>query len=199
MKLDKVAELNLGEHTNAALFGRPFFEHFVIQLDYPNSKMRIIDHESINLNKLKNIKLIKQRGSGMPIVEISLKEDKSIWLLLDTGNNGGIVIERNVAKSMGWLDTLERNSVISTGANSSAVSEDFRVPWIKFGPFELENVLISIPEEGQRTHLVSQHKTTGSRIKGKRVQGAIGYDVLKHFLITLDYRGGYAHIGLPEE
>ena len=69
---------------------------------------------------------------------------------------------------------------------------------MQFGPFELENVLVTIPAEGKNSYLDSQYEKTGSRLKGKKVQGIIGYDVLKHFLITVDYKGGHAHIGLPE-
>jgi hypothetical protein len=197
-EVDDAVEINLGFHDNALLFGAGFFRQFVIQLDYPNQKMRLITHDSVNLNDTENIKMLKQRGSGMPIVEVMLSNEKSIWLVLDTGNNGGMVVKRSVAQSMGWLDEIERESGISTGVNTSGMTESFRIPWLKFGPFEMENVLVSIPAKGESANLESQYKTTGTHIRGKKVQGLIGYDVLKHFLITIDYKSGHAHIGLPE-
>jgi len=60
-------------------------------------------------------------------------------------------------------------------------------------------VLVTIPAEGESSNLESQYQKTGSRIKGQKIQGLIGYDVLKHFLITIDHRSGHAHIGLPDE
>ncbi|MGS0498395.1 signal protein PDZ [Pseudoalteromonas sp. S1727] len=198
-ELDNLTEVNLGFHTTSLLFGAGFFNQFVMQLDYPNQKMRLITHDSIKLRDLENIKMQTQKGSGMPIVEVGLQDGQSVWLLLDTGNNGGLVIERKVARQMGWLDNLDITSGISMGANSIATTESFRIPTLKFGPFELENVLVSIPAEGQKAYLESQYEATGSRIKGRKVQGLIGYDVLKHFLITIDYKNGHAHIGLPDE
>lgn len=198
-EIDDAVALNLGPHNNAMLFGAGFFRQFVMQLDYPNNKMRLITHDAINLNKLENIKVTKQKGTGLPIVKVELANEKSIWLLLDTGNNGGMVIERKVARSLGWLDNFERESGISSGVNRSATTESFRIPWLKFGPFEMEHVLVSIPAAGEKTNLENQYETTGTRIKGKKVQGLIGYDVLQHFLITIDYKNGHAHIGLPEE
>ena len=198
-ELDNLTEVNLGFHTTSLLLGAGFFQQFVMQLDYPNQKMRLITHDSIKLRELENIKMQTQKGSGMPIVEVGLQDGETVWLLLDTGNNGGIVIDRKVARKMGWLDNLDVEAAISMGANTLATTESFRIPSLKFGPYELENVLVSVPAEGQTAYLESQYETTGSRIKGRKVQGLIGYDVLKHFLITIDYKNGHAHIGLPED
>jgi predicted aspartyl protease len=197
--INDAVEINLGHHENSLLFGAGFFRQFVMQIDYPNQKMRLITHDALDLSKMKNIKMEKQKGSGMPIVEVELSEGKSIWLILDTGNNGGMVVYRNVARKMVWIENIDRESQISRGATTSAVTETFRIPWLKFGPFEMENVQVSIPDEGETANLRSQFATTNTRIKGRNVEGLIGYDVLKHFLITIDYRRGNAHIGLPEE
>lgn len=197
-KLSKVVEANLGYHTNGLLFGADFFKKFIIQLDYPNKKMRLANHGSINVAKFQNINIQKQKGTNMPIVKVGLSDDKYLWLLLDTGNTGGMFVKRMVAKKMGWLEARESQLSVSMGVNSTLETESFRVPQLQFGPFELENVLVTIPAEGSNSYLESQYEKTGSKIKGRRVQGIIGYDVLKHFLLTIDYKGGYAHIGLPE-
>lgn len=198
-ELDKIAEVSLGYHTNGLLIGGGFFNKFVTQLDYPNKKMRLISQDSIDVAKFKNIEIQSQKGTGMPIVKIGFPNDRHLWLLFDTGSSGGMVIGRKVARRMGWLDKVVTESTLSMGVNSIVETERFRIPLLNFGPFELENVLVTIPAEGRNSYLESQYKKTGSRIKGKKVEGIIGYDVLKHFLITIDYKGGYAHIGLPEE
>jgi hypothetical protein len=87
---------------------------------------------------------------------------------------------------------------MSSGVNAIAITESFRIPEFKIGPFVLEDVLVSIPAEGQSANLQSQYSTSGSRIRGRKVQGLIGYDVLQHFLLTIDYKGGHVHLGLPE-
>ncbi|QBG37184.1 retropepsin-like aspartic protease [Litorilituus sediminis] len=198
-KLNNLAEISIGHHTNGLLLGAGLFSDFITQLDYPNKKMRLITQDSIDITKFKNIEMQSQKGTGMPIVKINLPDDKYLWLLLDTGNAGGMVVKRKVAKKMGWLEKTERKSTISIGVNSMVEAETFRVPQLQFGPFKLENVLVTIPAEGESSNLENQYQKTGSRIKGKKVQGLVGYDVLKHFLITIDYKGGHAHIGLPDE
>lgn len=198
-KLTKIVEVFLGSHTNGLLLGSGFFNKFVAQLDYPNKKMRLITHDSIDAAQFTNIEVQSQKGTGMPIVKIGLPNDKHLWLLLDTGNAGGIVMERKVANRMGWLEDIDTESSVSMGVNAMAVTETFRIPQLQFGPFVLENVLVSVPAEGEKSYLESQYQKVGSRIKGRKVQGIIGYDVLKHFLITIDYKGGHAHVGLPEE
>lgn len=197
-ELDKLVEISFGHHTTGLLFGSGFFNKFVTQLDYPNKKMRLISQDSVDVAKLENIEVQSQKGTGMPIVKIGLPNDKHLWLLFDTGNAGGMVVGRKVARKMGWLDELDSQATLSMGVNTIVETESFSIPSLKFGPFELENVLVTIPAEGKSSYLESQYQKRGSRIKGKKVQGIIGYDVLKHFLITIDYKGGYAHIGLPE-
>lgn len=116
-KLNKVAEINMGYHTNGLLLGGGLFNDFVTQLDYPNKRMRLITQDSIDVDKFKNIEMRSQKGTGMPIVKIGLPDDKHLWLLLDTGNAGGMVVERKVAKKMGWLDKIDSKSTISIGIN----------------------------------------------------------------------------------
>ena len=56
------------------------------------------------------------------------------------------------------------------------------------------------PEEGGSLNIQSQFEpAAGSRVKGRKVEAIIGYDVLKHFVLTIDYYGGRMHVGLPKE
>lgn len=197
-KLNSLVEVNLGFHDNALLLGAGFFNMFILQLDYPNRKLRFVSHDAVNMRELRNVRAEQDKGSGMPIVEVEIAEGKKIWLLLDTGNSGGMLVDRLVAESMGWLDQLEVETQLSAGVNKIAVTESFRIPEFKIGPFVLEDVLVSIPAEGESANLQSQHSALGSRIRGRKIQGLIGYDVLQHFLITIDYKGGHVHMGLPQ-
>ena len=196
--VDKITEMNLGHHSSGLLFGSSFFDKFVTQFDYPNRKMRLVSEDSIDVAKFQNIEARRQKVTGMLIVKVGLADNKHLWLILDTGNSGGVVVDRSVANKMGWLEGIESESTITMGVNSLKETESFRIPQLKFGPFELENVLVTIPAEGNNSTLTNQHYWAGSKIKGKKVQGIIGYDILKHFLITVDYKRGHAHIGLPE-
>ncbi len=198
-QIDGLVAAQLGFHTNGLLLGAGFFDKFIVQLDYPNSRMRLITRDSLDLGKVENIKMRAQRGTGRPVVRVKLSEERSAWLLLDTGSSGGIMIKRSVADNLGWLDSKGISTNLSRGVNSFATTQSLRIEEFTFGPFTLENVLVSFPAEGQIANLESQFSTTGTRIKSVKAEGLLGYDILKHFVLTIDYKLGHAHIGLPEE
>ena len=83
--------------------------------------------------KFKNIEIQSQKGTGMPIVKIGLPDDRHLWMILDTGNAGGMVVERKVASKLGWLSGGDRKSTVSTGVNTTIETESFRIPLLQFG------------------------------------------------------------------
>ncbi|MDY6976358.1 MAG: aspartyl protease family protein [Pseudomonadota bacterium] len=195
-ELDSLVEGNLGHHSNGLLLGASFFQNFIVQLDYPNKKMRLITRDSVNMYDVANVRTVVQQGSGMPIAQIEIN-GKAHWLLIDTGNSGSLFVDRKVASRVGLLDKVEATSE-SYGVNGSGVNEFATADTVKFGPYEISDVKVSFPTEGQKTHIESQYKELGSRLGGKKVVGLIGYDLLKDFIVTLEYSTAKMHIGLPE-
>lgn len=195
--LDNLVSAPFGHPNNQIILGAGFFSRFVVQIDYPQSKMRIMSRDAINLKDIKNVKMQPDIGTGKPIVRVKLNNEMSAWLLLDTGNAGGIMIDRKVAKNKQWLEKYSSKSSVSRGVNTVGFTEVFRLPSIKFGPYELENVLTSVPGENQSTNITHQSDIKWSHIKGKKVRGLLGYDVLKHFVVTIDYKRGYMHVIAP--
>lgn len=195
-KLDSLVETNLGHHSNGMLLGAGFFNSFVVQLNYPHRKIRLVTRDSVNMKEVANVPATTQQGTGMPIAQVEIN-GVPLWLRIDTGNAGTILINRRAASKADLLEKVEGTST-SFGANSSGVNEFSTSDMVKFGPFEISNVKVSFPAEGQTTNLESQYKRTGSRIGGKRVVGLIGYDLLKDFVVTLDYRYGRLHINVPQ-
>ena len=82
------------------------------------------------------------------------------------------------------------------GSNSSGRMQQFNLPTITFGAFDIADTIVWVPAEGETTALFEKRSSTGSRIKRNRrnSQGLLGYDVLKHFVVTIDYKSGYVHI-----
>ena len=195
-ELDSLVEISLGHHSNGMLLGAGFFTNFIVQLDYSRSKMRLFSRDAVDMAKVANVMAVSQKGSGMPIARIHI-DGEAFWLRVDTGNSGTILIDRRSASRAGLLEQVEGTST-SFGANGSGVNEFATSKLVKFGPYEISDVKVSFPAEGQKTHLESQYERTGTRIGGKRVVGLIGYDLLKDFIVTLDYRYGKLHIALPE-
>ncbi|TWX74217.1 aspartyl protease family protein [Colwellia sp. C1TZA3] len=55
--LDNVVESFIGHHSDQLLLGAGFFSNFVVQLDYPKRKIRLITHDLIDMQKLANVKM----------------------------------------------------------------------------------------------------------------------------------------------
>lgn len=200
IELDDMVDFQLGPSGDAILLGSSFFSLFIVQIDYPNNKMRLLTRDTFDLKKLKNIEMHNQKGTGLPIVKVNFNKNDSAWLLLDTGNTGGIMVERSYANKLEWLESYQTETGLVIGVNKIKGTESFRIDSLKFGPYTLENVLVTVPAEGERSNLESRYEvSTGSRLRGRRVRGLLGYDILKHFVLTIDYKTGSAHISLPEE
>lgn len=203
LTLNKLVELDFGGEERGLILGAGFFDDFVTQIDYPNQRIRLINKDSIDMHKLRNVRAKRDASSYMPIVNVTLNQEDKVWLMLDTGMNGGILVERSVVSNKGWLDG--RFKVVrtdSTGVTRSQKIESFLLPSVEIGPFELENTIVSTPVEGQDitiSNTVGEKQSTNTRIKGNRVEGLLGYDILKHFVVTIDYDKGYIHLGLPED
>ena len=136
-ELDNIVQSSLGYHTNGLLLGGGFFDKFVVQLDYPNSKMRLMTHDTVSVKDFKNIEIQRQKGTGMPIVKVRLHDQKSLWLLLDTGNAGGMIVNRQVANKMGWLENRETQSTVSAGVISNARTGEFSNTVVRFWSIQL--------------------------------------------------------------
>ncbi|KZN40315.1 aspartyl protease family protein [Pseudoalteromonas luteoviolacea] len=194
--LEGLPALDLGDPSDSLLFGRGFFKLFNTQIDYPNRRIRLLTHDHLDLKKYENIDFKIQKGYGQPIVKVEIEGD-SAWMLLDTGFTGGIMIERRYADKFGWLDT-DNQKVEFSGVNTSSETENVRAKEVKFGPFTLSNVRVTFPAKGNNVNLVSQYSSTDSHVKGVKVKGIVGYDVFKHFVMTMDMKDGHLHISAPK-
>lgn len=199
--LKGLVDLNVGPPDRQLLIGAGFFENFVVQIDYPNQRMRLITRDSIDLKRLKNVESKRDPdGGGSPLVKVRLNDQRDVWLIMDTGSNGGVLIDRPVAKKFKWLEQYPVTSGISWGATAGGQMDRFVLPKLTFGGFEIGNPTVSVPAAGQDMELFKKEGNTGSRIrKGRgRYQGLLGFDVLKHFVVTIDYKRGHVHVAPPE-
>ncbi|MDO6611311.1 aspartyl protease family protein [Shewanella sp. 1_MG-2023] len=199
IELDELAGLRLGHHEVQILLGAGLLEKFIFQIDYPNSRLRIFERGSVDLASLGNIPMQIDRAKGQPIVKVSLNGQQDSWLVLDTGNSGGLFLKRSIATKFDWLEEFGSQSGVTIGANQLGVVDNFQLPEVKFGPYTLESVRVTVPAEGQKESVSGRGDVSFSKIKGKNIKGLLGYDVLKHFVLTIDYKAGNMHIGVPED
>ena len=194
--LNDVVEFSMGHHSRGLLLGATFFHPFVMQIDYPANKIRLLTRDSVDMNKAANVNSTADKEHGMPIAQIEIN-GQPLWFLVDTGNSGGIFMERRYASMAGLFESVEGEGY-SSGVNSSGIQEVATAKTVQFGPFEISDVKVRFPAPGETTNLESQYSTTSTRIKGKRIAGILGFGLFKDFLLTIDYQTGKIHVALPE-
>lgn len=180
------------------LLGQPFLSNFIVQFDYPNQKIRLLPHSAVDMKKVANVELKKSRGRNLPVIKVDIAKDESVWLTLDTGNTGGLVVSRQLAEEHQWLNQLPAIKHGASGVTGSGEVESFQIPYLKVGPYELEDVFVTVPAQGQKMNISDKtSRTTAGVQKGIHAKGLLGYDVLKHFVLTLDTKNWRAHIAAP--
>jgi predicted aspartyl protease len=194
--------LPLQTHSIDFVIGLPFFDLFIVQIDYPNRRMRIIDRESLDLRKYSNVKMRRAGGVGHAQVRVELNGDHTAWLMFDTGNSGSILLRRSIADRRGWLEQYQSVSDTVIGVNGTPVPiETFSLPSMTIGSIELENVQVSVPANGddiQVSEFDPIEWSTGTRIKkGRKTDGILGFDVLQHFVVTIDFKRSLLNLDIP--
>lgn len=174
--------------------GAGFLESFILQIDYPNSRMRLITHDAIDMKKVGNVLLRYEHEFNTPAVQVTL-DGGDRWLTLDTSHAGPTLIRRIIAEDEGWIPKYLKET--------NAVRELLVLPSFKIGPFELTDVPVEVPAPGVQSNVGGfrrQGVDLDSRLrKGVRVSGTIGYEVLRHFVVTIDYEREAMHIATPAE
>lgn len=182
-------------HGYDLVLGVPFFREHLIQIDYPNSRLRLISHSSVDISKYSNVEIISQRDSLVSTNTLrkndpSLKVFKTelngqpFWLTLDTTELSGIKILADDAANLGLKIS---NNEIPTIIDS-----------VKIGPFNLENVSVSVIDFGEGI-IKSGKITTGTRVEQSvESAGIIGFDILQHFILTLDFKNDHALLQVGE-
>lgn len=170
------------------VLGVPFFREHVVQIDYTKSRLRLMSHSSADISKFSNVEMISQRDSLFSNKTLN-KNDPSLkvfkteldgqpfWLTFDTTELNGISILADDASKLGLSSNNDKSMFINS---------------VKIGPFELDNV--SIKKMDLRSGIMSRGKiTTGTRVEQSvESKGILGFDILQHFVLTIDFKNNYA-------
>ncbi len=169
-----------------------FLQDYILQVEYPNRRMRLLSRDALPMRKLKNVP--SRKG---PLIKVNLNGEKDLWLLVSTEWALGIFVEHHIAKQAGWLDRypVKQHGPEILGHSST----EFRLPSVTIGPHELGNVQVLVYADGKRSRLAKRYNYTGSHLPDRSyAKGIVGYEVLKHFVVTVDYKSGHTHLGIPE-
>lgn len=185
------------------LIGLPFLKLLIVQIDYPNKRIRFFSRDSIDLKSHANVDIEHGNEESKLVASVELEGGEKVNLLFDTGSTAGLVINHHFAEKRGWLEKYRVGTGALSGIGTTLSIDALRIPYLKLGPFELENVKAVTPvEKGMPTNY-SQKKErpkVGSRISdGEGYIGILGGDVLKHFVVTLDAKNALMHIAEPAQ
>ncbi len=200
-KLRDVVGLDLSSTEIQLLIGSSLMRPLVLQFDYPNQQMRAVQRKSFDLSKLKNVQTKRDTSSSRPLVRVTVDDKVNLWLILDTGFDGGIMLDRETAQRYGWL--TESTESLGVDVNSSGMTETFNLPSVQLGPYQIPNLSATVPARGENNLPMFRETTTvGSNLARNRrdydgLIGLIGHEALRHFVLTLDYARAHVHIAVP--
>lgn len=191
-----VVEKTIGEAD--LLLGLQFFRRLVLQIDYPSSKFRYMTRSASTLAEHANIEMRRSEGFTSPLVKVEVG-GRSLWVMLDTGAAGSIYLPRRTAKEGGWLDHAKpAGKMEAQGVTKEVEVELMVLDRLKIGPYELEAIPLAVQNH------VEAHKHRPEAKLGSRVVAAeeappalLGFDILRHFVVTIDYDAGLLHLYDP--
>ena len=196
LRFDYLGEVTMRSENTQLLVGGDFLQHFIVQFDYPNQRMRWLTRDALDLDKISNVPSRVDKHTNSVIAKVRLNNEQDLWVTVDTGATSGLWINRSLAARRGWLKKHNAKTALARGANAAGEIEQFRLPKVQIGDFETTNTLVSVPASGQQQELFSRTTRPGSKMlrsKGK-ARGLLGWDALKDFVVTIDYRIGKLHL-----
>ena len=168
------------------------FDNLIIQIDFPNSRMCFISREALDLRQEQNIELDSGARFGTPTIRVTLNNDFETWLDFSPSFGGGLRVDEFTARSL-ELEPTESNQNPASPFLSSTLNT------LTFGPYELGGIPVQYPKDGVRSNLTRRQETlTNTNIQADRqTRGRIGMEVLKHFIVTMDFEAERMHVFAP--
>lgn len=169
------------------------FEDFIIQLDFPNSKLCFFPRKAIDMRQMQNIDLASDAQFGDPVVKVKLNNKVDTWLKFSPSYSGGVLLDSIVAEELGLYD----NARLPSAINSQTLANTVEI--LQFGPFEMGAIKAEFPRQGINDNLAtrSQSKVGTNIPQGTESRGSIGIDVLRHFVVTIDLKSERMHLFAP--
>ncbi len=170
------------------------FQDVVIQMDYPQSRMCVLPLTSINLEDAANISM-RTTLLGAPAIEVIFNGKEHVWLDFQIGYPGGVSIDFETAEDMGFM---QESPADADGSGTAATTTES----LAFGPYELGGINTTYStEEGPRVRRSSLEdgllRANRPRNRSVQTHGELGYEIMQHFVITVDFNETRMHIFAP--
>lgn len=157
----------------------------VVQVDFPNGRWRYIARRLAGLSHYRNLDVRRVEPGDRLLVAIDLADGERMWMEFGSVRDGELLIRPEIAARRGWV---RESGAEAAGRTTGGSRTRFRIPALQIGPFALEDVP-AVTDAGANRDIDDGD--------ARASDGVIGYELLRHFLLTLDFSGGLAHIDAP--
>ncbi|HEV7349227.1 aspartyl protease family protein [Telluribacter sp.] len=180
--------LHLAEYVGVpvhGIFGHEVFNNFVVTIDFSTKQLILM--------KPGRYRYRSRKGDRYPITIEDTKpftnavalladgREHPIRVVIDTGAGHALLLDKSSDERIQLPEKLIRTQV-GRGLNGVINGSLGRIERVRFGRFELDNVLASFPDSN----------AYGSKLPDRTSrQGNIGCELLRRFKVTMNYHDGY--------
>lgn len=180
--------LHLSEYVGVpvhGIFGYDIFNNFVVTIDF--------NRKELILEKPDRYKYRKRKGDKYPISIEDTKpftnavalfadgREHPIRVIIDTGAGHALFLDKTKENIIPLPEKVIRTQ-LGRGLNGVINGSLGRIERIKFGRFELDNIVASFPDSA----------SFGSKLPDREErQGNVGCELLRRFKVTMNYQGRY--------
>jgi len=158
-----------------ALVGGAFLAHYVLELDFPRSRVRFLDADRYRVPERATggaVSLPLRLVANRPILEIAIGTAR-VPAVISTGAPGTLIVPGGWAKEGGVRPDPEANAEIKSQPGTGRL-EAGTAERVAIGPFEDRDVPLLVAPDGLYD-------------AGPRSEALLGVDYLKRFVVRIDY------------
>jgi PDZ domain/Aspartyl protease len=171
------------------ILGYELFSRFVVMIDYEAKKMILMRPENFKPKKSYQALPIRIEDTK-PFVELTISVRDSSQMtakfLVDTGASHGLLIEEDSDKRLRMPDK-NISSILGRGIAGIITGKISRTKLLKFGKYELNDLITSFPDD------YAYRDSVGSKNFTPR-NGSVGGDLLSRFTVIFNFPGEMMYI-----
>ena len=164
------------------LLGCPFFNRFVVEVDYAARQVHFIDPAKFDFSRENEIVAFEIEGGNIfAKATVTLPNGRSAEgrFLIDTGWRSALSFTSPFVRAQGLPGAVRAISATSgVGIGGPVVSRIGRIGALQLGKFRIENPFVEFSE------------TSNGVLADPGMAGIIGAEVLRRFKVTFDYQRG---------
>lgn len=175
---------NLGEEIYG-IIGYEIFSRFVVEINYDSQEITLYDPARFKPRKKYHAFRISLENTKPYINSVITQKDMTdtMKLMVDIGASHALLLDIDESKVLTRPDSLLETS-LGHGLGGEIPGKIGRLSEFQMGYYEIENLLVSIPDPGAYSNSIKR----GSR------HGTIGGSLMKRLNPIFDYHNGYIYL-----